>query len=77
MGPDEAYCTGCGKPRPILHNTVDGRYPIVQCGRVKRPGLFDQRAARAIIRDRRRRRKERKALIAAQYPEGAPKASGL
>ncbi len=62
LGQHEAYCTGCGKPRPILERTIDERYPIVACGRVKRPGTYDKAAARRVIKDRRARRKAAKAL---------------
>lgn len=66
LGANEAYCTGCGKPRQIVgtshrlsgpQRTVDERYVIVQCGAVTRPALFDQRKARQIIKDRRARAK--------------------
>lgn len=80
MNEGQAFCTGCGKPRPIIgassetpteglfagqpiysaSPTVDPRYPIVACGRVKRPGTFDRAQANRIIRERRARRKAAK-----------------
>jgi len=69
VGPNEAFCTGCGKPRLIIpgYTSIDERYPVVACGSVKRPGTMDAAEARAIIKARRARRKERKALLAATY----------
>lgn len=74
MSAREAYCTGCGRPRPVLYESVDRLYPIVQCGSVKRPGTLSREAARAIIKERRARRKAIKALVAKTYPQGAAEA---
>lgn len=64
---NEAYCLGCGKPRPKVpgYTDIDPRYLVVQCGRVKRAGTMDAVMARNVIKDRRARRKERKALLRA------------
>ena len=69
MSEDLAYCSGCGKPRLIVVRTIDGRYPIVQCGRVRRPGLLSLAAARSVIRERRARLKLRKAELRRTYGE--------
>lgn len=55
--PIEAYCLGCGKPRFVVIRTVDERFPIVQCGRVRRPGTRDRAEARRVIKGRRERRR--------------------
>lgn len=68
LKPNEAFCTGCGKPRVILVETIDPRYPIVACGRVKRPGTYDRAYAKSIIKNRRARRKAQKAALAAMFP---------
>jgi len=62
------YCTGCGKPRPLVagYLPIDERYPLVQCGRVKRPALTDLKAARRVIRERRKRRKLLRAALRPQ-----------
>lgn len=80
---NEAYCTGCGKPRTIIgadspdgpQRTVDDRYVLVQCGAVKRPGVFDRLVARKVIRDRRARAKARKTARIQTYGSLYPEAS--
>lgn len=64
----EAYCYGCGRPRPIVGRSVDERYPLVQCGSRRREGTLDRTAALAVIKDRRKRLKARRDALSTAYP---------
>lgn len=85
LGANEAYCTGCGKPRLIVgaaskdgpQMTIDPRYVLVQCGRVKREGIFDRVAARRVIKARRARKKALKAARIETYGSAEAARKGM